>query len=124
MSHCVSSGIADYRCYTPNSFLNKMAYRSPKTDLTGGVSQKKLASEAYRAIGASHKKQHRQSHYSSKAKFIKVCLGKPQTSWKLPQNLTHVEPMQTSRTLKTLSAPIKEITAFLLHEIVRATGQV
>ena len=32
----------------------KMAYRNPKTDLTKGVLQKKLASEAYRAIGASH----------------------------------------------------------------------
>ena len=32
-----------------------MAYRGPKTDLTRGVSQKKLASEAYRAgRGASH----------------------------------------------------------------------
>ena len=29
----------------------KMAYRSPKTGLGGGVSQKKLASEAYHAIG-------------------------------------------------------------------------
>ena len=29
----------------------KMAYRSPKTDLRRGVSQKKLASEAYRAVG-------------------------------------------------------------------------
>ena len=28
-----------------------MAYRSPETDLTRGASQKKLASEAYRAIG-------------------------------------------------------------------------
>ena len=28
-----------------------MAYRNPKTGLTRGVSQKKLASEAYRAIG-------------------------------------------------------------------------
>ena len=50
LSHCVSCGIADYRCYTPTSFL-KMAYRKPKTGLTRGVSQKRLASEAYRAIG-------------------------------------------------------------------------
>ena len=28
----------------------KMAYRNPKTDLTRGVSQKKLASEGYRAF--------------------------------------------------------------------------
>ena len=28
-----------------------MSYCSPKTDLTRGVSQKKLASEAYRALG-------------------------------------------------------------------------
>ena len=50
LSHCVSCGIADYRCYTPTSSL-KMAYRNPKTGLTRGVSQEKLASEAYRAIG-------------------------------------------------------------------------
>ena len=49
LSHCVSCGIADYRCYTPTSFL-KMAYRSPKTGLGRRVSQKKLASEANRAI--------------------------------------------------------------------------
>ena len=52
LSHCVSGGIADYRCYTPASFLKKMAYLSPKTDLTrvALLSQRKLASEAYRAI--------------------------------------------------------------------------
>ena len=49
LSPCVSCGIADYRCYTPLLSL-KMAYRNPKTDLSRGVSQKKLASEAYRAI--------------------------------------------------------------------------
>ena len=48
--HCVFCGIADYRCYTPLLSL-KTAYRNQKTGLTGGVSQKKLASEAYRAIG-------------------------------------------------------------------------
>ena len=55
LSHCVSCGIADYRCYIPTSFRVKMAYpalsQSISTDLTRGVSQKKLASEAYRAIG-------------------------------------------------------------------------
>ena len=51
LSHCVSCGIPDYRCYTPTSSV-KMADRNPKTDLTREVSQKKLASEAYRAIGA------------------------------------------------------------------------
>ena len=50
LSHCVFCGIAGYRCYTPTSFC-KMAYRSPKTGLTRGASQKKLASEAYRAVG-------------------------------------------------------------------------
>ena len=49
--HCVSCGITDYRCCTPTSFLKKMAYRNPKTGLTRGASQNKLASEAYRAIG-------------------------------------------------------------------------
>ena len=51
LSHCVSYGIADYCCYTPTSFRIKMAYRNPKTDLSRGLSQKKLASEDYRAIG-------------------------------------------------------------------------
>ena len=36
---------------TPPLLSLKMAYRSPKTGLTRGVSQKKLAPEAYRAIG-------------------------------------------------------------------------
>ena len=37
---------------TPHFFFAlKMAYRSLKTGLTRGASQKKLASEAYRAIG-------------------------------------------------------------------------
>ena len=51
LSHCASCGIADYRCYTPTSFHVKIAYGRPKTDLTSGVSQRKLASGAYRAIG-------------------------------------------------------------------------
>ena len=50
LSHCVSCGIADSRYYTPTSF-RKPAYRSAKTGLGGGASKKKLASEAYRAIG-------------------------------------------------------------------------
>ena len=33
LSHCVSCGMADYRCYTPTSFL-QIPYRSPKTGLT------------------------------------------------------------------------------------------
>ena len=41
-----------------------MAYRGPKTGLGGGVSQEKLASEAYRAIGGYHMKWYRQSRYS------------------------------------------------------------
>ena len=36
---------------TPPLVSLKMAYRNLKTDLTRGASQKKLASEAYRAIG-------------------------------------------------------------------------
>ena len=55
LSHCVSCGIADYRCYTP-TFFHTMAYCSPKTDLTRGVSQTKLASEAYRALGGRRTK--------------------------------------------------------------------
>ena len=50
LSHCVSCGIADYRCYTPTtvraSGLSQSNDRPNK-----GVSQKRLASEAYRAIG-------------------------------------------------------------------------
>ena len=48
--HCVFCGTADYRCYTPTSF-RKSGLRNPKTGLTRRVSQKKLAPEAYRAIG-------------------------------------------------------------------------
>ena len=50
LMHCIVCGIADFCCYTPILSI-KVAYRNPKTDLTRGVSQKKLASEAYRAIG-------------------------------------------------------------------------
>ena len=49
LSHCVSCGIADYRCYPPTSFPENGLSQS-KTGLGGGVSQKKLAPEAYRAI--------------------------------------------------------------------------
>ena len=50
LSHCDSYGIADYRCYTPTSFLkNGLSQSNDKPNK--GVSQKKLASEAYRAIG-------------------------------------------------------------------------
>ena len=49
LSQCVSCGIADYRCYTPD--FHKTGMSQPKTDLTRGASQKKLASEAYRVIG-------------------------------------------------------------------------
>ena len=41
LSHCVSCGIADYRCHTPTSFC-KMAYRSERTGLTRGYSRKSL----------------------------------------------------------------------------------
>ena len=50
LSHCVSCGIADYRCYTPTSFC-KNGLSQSKLDLTRGVSQKELGSEAYRATG-------------------------------------------------------------------------
>ena len=44
---------------TPPLLSVKMAYRNPKTDLTiKGVSQKKLASEAYRAIGHHLSRRH------------------------------------------------------------------
>ena len=47
LSHCVPCGIADYRGYIP--LLSVTMADHPNTDLTRGVSQKKLASEAYRA---------------------------------------------------------------------------
>ena len=50
LSHCVFCGVADYRCYTPTSSV-KNGLSQRKTDPTRGVSQKKLASETYRAIG-------------------------------------------------------------------------
>ena len=55
LSHCVFCGIAACRCYTPTSF-RKVAYRNPKTGLGGGASQKKLAPEAYPAIGGHRMK--------------------------------------------------------------------
>ena len=50
LSHCVSCGIADYRCYTPTS-VRKSGLLQSKDRPNKGVSQKKLASEAYRVIG-------------------------------------------------------------------------
>ena len=50
LSQCVSCGIADYRCYTPTSFGTDGLSQS-KDRPNKGVSQRKLASEAYRAIG-------------------------------------------------------------------------
>ena len=50
LSHSVSCGIADYRCYTPAS-VRKSGLSQSKDRPNKGVSQKKLASEAYRAIG-------------------------------------------------------------------------
>ena len=54
LSHCVSCGIADYRCYTPTSFPKKGLSQS-KDRPNRGVSQEKLASEAYRGIGGRTK---------------------------------------------------------------------
>ena len=50
LSHCVSCGIADYRCYTPTSF-RKDGISQAKERFGGEASQKKLASAAYSAIG-------------------------------------------------------------------------
>ena len=50
LSHCVSCGIADYRCHTPTSF-RKNGLSQSKDRPNKGASQKELASEAYRAIG-------------------------------------------------------------------------
>ena len=51
LSHCVLCGIADYGCYTPTSFGKNG--RSLSKDRTWHIAEK-LASEAYRAVGASH----------------------------------------------------------------------
>ena len=48
LSHCVSWGIANYRCYTPTSFRKNCLSQSK--DSPNKESQKKLASEAYCAI--------------------------------------------------------------------------
>ena len=50
LSHSVSCRIADYRCYTPTSSCKNCLSQS-KDRPNKGVSQKTLASEAYRAIG-------------------------------------------------------------------------
>ena len=41
LSHCVVCGIADYRCYTPTSFL-KNGLSQSKTGLRGGYRRKSL----------------------------------------------------------------------------------
>ena len=51
LSHCVLPVVSQTIAATSPLLSPKMAYRNPKTDLTRGVSQRKLASEAYRAIG-------------------------------------------------------------------------
>ena len=50
LSDCVSCDIADYRCCTPAS-VRKSGLSQSKNRPNKGVSQKELASEAYRAIG-------------------------------------------------------------------------
>ena len=47
--HCVSCGIADYRCYTLTSFLKNGLLRS-RGKPNKRVLPQKLASKAYRAI--------------------------------------------------------------------------
>ena len=50
LSHCVSV-VSQTIAATPPLLSVKVAYRGPKTGLTRGVSQKKLAPENYRVIG-------------------------------------------------------------------------
>ena len=54
LSHCISCGIADYRCYTPTSVPKNGLSQSKDRPNKGSYRRKKLASEAYRAIGVSH----------------------------------------------------------------------
>ena len=58
LSHCVCCAIADYRCCTPISFCINDLSQSKDRPIKGGIGvpQKKLASEAYRAIGRRTKK--------------------------------------------------------------------
>ena len=77
----------------------KVAYRNPKAGLGGGISQKKLASEAYRAIGgvahfwrSSGELFGVNSDYSVEARKFEAILGKSSgdslldwtLSWALP----------------------------------------
>ena len=66
LSHCVSCGIADYRCYIPTSFRKNGLYQyiAVQRQTQQGALQKKLASEAYHAIGEDCMKWYRQSRYS------------------------------------------------------------
>ena len=51
LSHCISCDIADYRCYTPTSLFKNGLSQPKGRPNKKGVSQSKLNSEAYRAIG-------------------------------------------------------------------------
>ena len=57
---------------TPTLLSLTVAYRIPKTGLTRGASQKKLASAAYRAIGGVARNSNRQSRYSGTLSFPRV----------------------------------------------------
>ena len=39
LSHCVSCGIADYRCYTPSSFLKRGLSQSKDRPLKGDIAE-------------------------------------------------------------------------------------
>ena len=52
LSHCVSCGIADYRCYTPTSFRKTGLPQSKDRPWKEGIAEK-LASEAHRAMGGA-----------------------------------------------------------------------
>ena len=53
LSHCVSCGIADYRCYTPTTFCTKGRSQSER-GLGRGVSQKSSHLKPIALQGASH----------------------------------------------------------------------
>ena len=55
LSHCVSCGIADYRCYTPTAFF-KNGLSQSKDRPNKGLSPRKRAAQAYRAIGGRRAK--------------------------------------------------------------------
>ena len=54
LSHCVFCGIADYRCYTPNSFRKSGLSQSKERPWEGGIAEKACPMKPIALQGASH----------------------------------------------------------------------